>query len=186
MNYRKATLGLSALVGVLSLIVWNIRPQQNIKSTESNQSDYRLLDFQMTAFNEQGNESFSVAAPLLERDPTGKTLTVKQPVFTFPGKNQEIWHARSDSAWVSEKAREVQLRNNVTITSPVSDLGLQTKFSTNQMTIFPKENRIHSNEWVTISHGTSILKGLGLEADIKQRRVQLLSKVQAHYAPKTP
>jgi lipopolysaccharide export system protein LptC len=36
---------------------------------------------------------------------------------------------------------------------------------------------------VTVSHGHSILSGVGLEADMKQRRVQLLSKVTARYAP---
>lgn len=186
MNYRKATIGLSLLVATLSIIVWNIRPEEKTRSSESDKSDYRLLDFQMTAFNEQGQESFSLAAPLLERDPNGKTITITQPKFTFPGEGQEIWHAQSDSAWVSEKAREVQLRDHVSIQSPASAAGVQAIFSTKQLTVYPKENRIHTNQWVTIHHGSSILKGLGLEANIKQHRVQLLSKVQAHYAPQTP
>lgn len=186
MNYRKATIGLSLLVAALSIIVWNIRPEDKLPTIQSDKSDYRLLNFQMTAFNEQGNESFSLTAPLLERDPAGKTISITKPEFIFPGEGKEQWHATADSAWVSEKAREVQLRQNVTIHSPASPAGVQAILRTKQLTIFPKEDRIQTNEWVTINHGSSILKGLGLEANIKQHRVQLLSKVQAHYAAQTP
>ena len=66
---------------------------------------------------------------------------------------------------------------------PISPQGLQTVFRTEKLTVNPKQNRIHTDEWVTITHGTSILKGLGLEADLKQHRVQLLAKVNAQYAP---
>ena len=184
MNYRKATLGLSLLVGVLGIVVWNMRPEKTQKQADSSRSDYRLVDFTMMAFNEDGQESFSLSSPLLERDPLGKSLAISKPAFAFPNDTGEVWRATSESAWVSDKAREIELRQQVRIIGPVSPQGLQTVFSTEKLTVYPKQNRIHGDDWVTISHGTSILKGLGLEADLKQHRVQLLTKVQAHYAPK--
>jgi lipopolysaccharide export system protein LptC len=184
MNYRKATLGLSLLVGVLGIVVWNMRPEKDQKQADSSRSDYRLVDFTMMAFNEDGQESFSLSSPLLERDPLGKSLAISKPAFAFPNDTGEVWRATSESAWVSDKAREIELRQQVRIIGPVSPQGLQTEFSTEKLTVYPKQNRIHGDDWVTISHGTSILKGLGLEADLKQHRVQLLAKVQAHYAPK--
>jgi lipopolysaccharide export system protein LptC len=186
MNYRKATAGLTVLVGLLAMVVWNLQPEEDQGKTTAINSDYRLLDFKMMAFNQQGRESFSLAAPLLERDPAGKTVTVAQPVFTFPGSENEVWTAHSDSAWVSDKAREVQLRDNVTILGPPSTEGLQIKLTTQKLMIFPKEYKIVGNDWVNINYGNSIMKGFGLEADIKQHRVQLLSKVQVHYAAKNP
>ena len=184
MNYRKATLGLSLLVGVLGIVVWNMRPEKTQTQAGSSRSDYRLIDFTMMAFNEDGQESFSLSSPLLERDPLGKSLAISKPAFAFPNDTGEVWRATSESAWVSDKAREIELRQQVRIIGPVSPQGLQTVFSTEKLTVYPKQNRIHGDDWVTISHGTSILKGLGLEADLKQHRVQLLTKVQAHYAPK--
>lgn len=186
MNYRKATLGLSLLVGILGVVVWNMRPEKSQKQAAAVRSDYRLLEFRMTAFDENGKESFSLSSPLLERDPQGKSLAISRPAFAFPNDAKEIWHATAESAWVSDKAREIQLRRQVRIVGPVSPNGLKTEFNTEMLTVYPKENRIRSDQWVTITHGTSILKGLGLEADMNQRRVQLLAKVQAHYAPKNP
>ena len=185
MNYRKATAGLTVLVGLLALVVWNLKPEKDKSKSTALQSDYRLLDFKMTAFNEQGQESFSLTAPKLERDPAGKTVTVTKPVFTFPNENNELWTARSDTAWVADKAREVQLRDNVTMLGPVSEQNLQIQLVTQKLTVFPKENRIIGTDWVNISYGDSIMKGLGVEADIKQHHVQLLSKVQVHYAAKS-
>lgn len=183
MNYRKATLGLSLLVAGLGMVVWNMRPEKGDNTKTTVKSDYRLMDFQMNSFDENGKVNFSLQAPLLERNTDGKSLTINQPQFTFPNEAEQLWHARADSAWVSDRAKEVQLRKNVTVTGPKSPLGVQTQFFSEQLLIFPKQNRIHSDEWVTINHGTTILKGLGLEADMNQRRVQLLAKVHAHYAP---
>ena len=184
MNFRKATLGLTVLVGLLATVVWNLKPEAEQSKSSAISSDYRLLDFKMMAFNEQGRESFSLAAPLLERDPAGKTVLVTKPVFQFPGRTNEVWTARSDTAWVSDRAREVQLRDNVTVLGPPSSQGKQVELFTQKLTIFPKEYRIIGKDWVNISYGDSIMKGLGVEADIKQHRVQLLSKVQVHYAAK--
>ncbi len=183
MNYRKATLGLTLLVAAMGLVVWNMRPEKSQASNQALKSDYRLVDFTMVAFDEDGKETFSLSAPLLERDPEGKSLTVSKPAFTFPDQDKHIWTANAESAWVSDKAREVRLREQVRIVGPRSPKGLRTEFSSNVLSIFPKENRLHSDEWVTITHGSTILKGLGLDANMKTRRVQLLAKVQAHYAP---
>lgn len=183
MNYRKATWALSLLVGALGLVVWNMRPEKNLIRPDSGRSDYRLVDFKMMAFNETGQEAFSLSSPLLERDSQGKSLLVAKPEFAFPNDAGEIWRARAETAWVSDKARDIELRKQVNIVGPVSPQGLQTVFRTEMLTVNPKQNRIHTDEWVTITHGTSILKGLGLEADLKQHRVQLLAKVNAQYAP---
>jgi lipopolysaccharide export system protein LptC len=138
----------------------------------------------MHAFNEDGKTAFSLKSPLLERDPDGKSLTIQKPVFVFPGEEtSQNWGAVADSAWVSDRAREIRLQQNVLISGPVSPKGLKTEFSAAELSVFPKENRLRSTGLVTVSHGRSILSGVGLEADMKQRRVQLLSKVTARYAP---
>jgi lipopolysaccharide export system protein LptC len=183
MNYRKASMGLAILVAALGLTVWNMRPEKSQQFNPVLHSDYRLHDFQMIAFNTQGQKMLSLSSPLLERDPEGKSLTIRQPVFTFPGAGNDIWFAYAESAWVSDKAREIQLRQQVKMIGPTSPKGLHTEFHADKLSVYPKENRLHSDAWVTISHGKTILKGLGLEANLQQHRVQLLAKVQAHYAP---
>ncbi|WP_297800735.1 LPS export ABC transporter periplasmic protein LptC [Arenimonas sp. GDDSR-1] len=184
MNYRKATLAMSIAVAALAMVVWDMRGDRDQQAEKTARSDYRLQDFSMHAFNEDGRTAFSLRSPLLERDPDGKSLTIAQPVFVFPGDEAgQNWGAVADSAWVSDRAREIRLQDNVRVTGPVSPKGLKTEFSAAELSVFPKENRLHSNGVVTVNHGRSILSGTGLEADMKQRRVRLLAKVTARYAP---
>jgi lipopolysaccharide export system protein LptC len=186
MNYRKATLGIAILTGALAVVVWDMRKQQSQVKTVAIRSDYRMQDFQIQAFSENGNLAFSLRAPLLERNIDGKSVDIQKPVFEFPDKDEQSWTAVSDNAWVSDRAHEVQLRNNVLISGPTSPLGLKTEITIDQISIFPKEKRMASDRRVTIRHGTTILEGTGLDADMDERRVRLLAEVKARYVPTPP
>ena len=186
MNYRKASAGIAILTAALALVVWSMHKQQVRVKTVTAQSDYRMQDFLLQAFGEDGKLAFSLQSPLLERNSDGKSVDIEKPVFAFPDKDGENWHAVSDAAWVSDRAREVQLRKNVLITGPASPLGLETEIRIDQISIFPKEKRMASDRRVTIRHGTSILTGTGLDADKDARRVRLLAEVKARYVPSPP
>lgn len=185
MNYRKATLGMGLLVAALAVVVWDMRGQRDQRVNAPTRSDYRLERFEMRAYGEDGAIAFGLSSPLLERNPDGKTLNITTPAFVFPAEGGRSWQAGADGAWVSDRAREIQLRGGVRITGPLSKRGLRTEFAADRLSVFPKDDRIASPGWVTVSHGTSILKGKGLEADMKQRRVKLLSEVTARYAPES-
>ena len=186
MNYRKAALGIAVLTGAMAVLVWNMHKQEAREKSVSARSDYRMQDFLLQAFGEDGKPAFSLRSPLLERNIDGKSVDIQKPKFKFPDKDGSNWHASSETAWVSDRAREVQLRSNVLITAPVSANGLNTEIRIDQISIFPKEKRMASDRRVTIRHGTSILEGTGLEADMGERRIRLLAKVKARYVPISP
>jgi lipopolysaccharide export system protein LptC len=186
MNYRKATVGIAILTGAMAIVVWTMQKQQDRVKSVSVQSDYRMQDFLLQAFSENGKLAFSLRSPLLERNVDGKSVDIQKPVFEFPDKDNQNWTAVSDTAWVSDRAREVQLRNNVLITGPISPLGLKTEIRIDRISIFPKEKRMASDQRVTILHGTSILEGTGLDAKMDERRIRLLAKVKARYVPTPP
>lgn len=183
MNYRKTTIGIAVLAGALAVLVWNMHKQQVRGKAVSARTDYRMQDFLLQAFGEDGELAFSLKSPLLERNTDGKSVDIEKPAFEFPDRDGNSWHAVSDTAWVSDRAREVQLRDNVLITGPASPLGLQTEIRIDRISIFPKEKRMASDQRVTIRHGTSILTGTGLDADMDERRVRLLAEVKARYVP---
>lgn len=186
MNYRKATLAITVLAAGMGLLVWQMQKQQKHETPAAARSDYRMQDFFLQAFGEDGDSAFSLKSPLLERSIDGKSVEIVKPLFEFPDNRGGQWHARAETAWVSERAREVQLRDDVRITGPVSAQGLQTEIRINRISVFPKEKRMASDRRVTIRHGTSILEGTGLDADMDQRRFRLLSEVNARYVPPPP
>lgn len=178
-----AALALLALAAVGGTALWKLQPGDLPPPPSLARSDYVLENFELTSLDVQGKESFSVAAPHLERDPGGKSLTMRLPKFSFPDKNQGRWTASSNTAWVAEKGVEVRLQQQVELLGPPSPLGERTRFSTERLQIFPKQDLALSEDPVTISRADSILHGTGLRADMKAHRVQLLANVKGRYAP---
>jgi lipopolysaccharide export system protein LptC len=177
---------LLAVAVVGSLAVWELRPKPKPSVPGPIRSDYILENFELTSLDENGKESFSVKAPHLERDPGGKSLTIRLPQFSFPDKDNGRWQATSNSAWVAEKGVEVRLIDKVEMIGPPSPRGERTRFSTARLQIFPKKDLALSEDPVTISRADSILHGTGLRADMKSHHIQLLANVKGRYAPPRP
>jgi lipopolysaccharide export system protein LptC len=177
---------LLAVAVVAGLAVWEMRPKTPAGKSSTSRSDYILENFELTSLDQDGNESFSVKAPRLERDPGGKSLTITLPQFSFPDKKEGRWLVTSGSAWVAEKGVEVRLIDRVEMLGPPSPLGDRTRFSTARLQIFPNKNLALSDDAVTISRADSILHGTGLRADMQSHHIQLLANVKGRYAPPRP
>ena len=175
---------LLAIATVAGLAVWDLQPKPKPRVATASRSDYILENFELTSLNEAGKESFSVKAPHLERDPQGKSLTLRLPRFSFPDKDGGRWLATSNSAWVAEKGVEVRLLDKVEMLGPPSPMGERTRFSTVRLQIFPKQDLALSEDPVTISRADSILHGTGLRADMHSHHIQLLANVKGRYAPR--
>lgn len=180
-----AVLMVSALV-LGSLAIWQWRLRQVPPQEPPQRSDYVLHDYELTTLNDTGAESFTVIGPYLQRDVGGKSLSLVQPRFSFPGSDGGRWQARSDSAWVSPGADEVHLLDKVLMVGPPSPAGLRTRFATERLTVLPDAEQARTEERVTVTQGDSILAGTGLRADMQAKRFQLLNDVKGRYAPRRP
>lgn len=169
-----------------ALTVWQLRPAAKQPPPGPTRSDYVLHEFELTSLDSEGRESFSVAAPYLERDPGGRSLTMRLPRFSFPDREQGRWQASSNSAWVAEKGVEVRLLEKVEMVGPPSPRGERTRFSTRRLQIFPKQDLALSEDPVTVARADSILQGTGLRADMKSKKISLLANVKGRYAPRRP
>lgn len=168
---------------VAGFVYWKMLPGPEPHKVDTTTSDYTLENFELTTLSETGQESFSVEAPYLERDPQGKSLTMRLPRFSFPQSDGGRWLATADRAWVAEKGVEVRLIDKVEMTGPPTPRGERARFRTAQLNIFPKKNLATSADPVTITRSDSILQGTGLRADMHAHRIQLLADVKGRYAP---
>jgi lipopolysaccharide export system protein LptC len=175
--------GTAVLAGVA---VWQLQPALRSYSPSAARSDYILRNFELTTLNEHGEEAFSVSAPHLERDPGGKSLTIRLPQFSFPDRKQGEWLATADQAWVADKGEEVRLNEHVLFTGPPSPAGERTRFATAHLQVFPKQDLALSDDAVTVTRADSILAGVGLRADMKAHKISLLANVKGRYAPRRP
>ena len=181
-----ASLVLAGAAAAIGVAIWHLRASGPAPAPAATRSDYILRDFDLVTLDAAGKESFSVSAPYLERDPGGRSLSMRKPRFSFPDRSEGRWLATSDRAWVAAKGVEVRLIEQVRFEGPPSPRGERTHFATEHLQVFPKRDLALSADPVTVTRSDSILQGTGLRADMKSHQIQLLANVKGRYAPRRP
>ncbi|GAB3349705.1 LPS export ABC transporter periplasmic protein LptC [Lysobacter tyrosinilyticus] len=185
MNWR-AIITLLLLAGAIASgwSVWNQRSKDVLPTGAAARSDYVLMDFELTALNEQGKESFTLRAPRLARDPSTRTLDIATPLFLIPpgeSTGSDAWEVRSKNGWVSADGDELRLRGTVKgVSSGLS--GPATTLSTRELNVYPDARRASSPGQVVINRPGSILSGRGLELDLASKQYSFKSEVRYQYA----
>lgn len=186
MNWR-ALITLLLLAGAL-VSGWSVWTQRNKDVTPTGaaaRSDYVLMDFELTALNAQGRESFTLRAPRLARDPQQKTMDIATPLFLIPpgeGAGGDAWEVRATNGWISAEGDELKLRGDVRgvssgLTAP------PTTLTTRELNVYPDARRASSPGKVVVSRPGSILTGRGLELNLATKRYSFDSEVHNRYVP---
>ncbi len=144
--------------------------------------DYVLRDFELTSLDKDGTEAFTLRGPLLQRDPGEKTMAMQTPLFLVPDQDGQYWQVRADNGLVPADGERLDLRGNVQATSPAG-APPPTRIATEQLTLFPRQNRASSTAAVLVTRPGHTMRGVGMQADFNRQRVSLLSQVRHHYVP---
>ncbi|QCU72438.1 LPS export ABC transporter periplasmic protein LptC [Luteimonas yindakuii] len=180
--------GWLAIVLVIAAVVsgwsaWRQRADAPGTATGPLRSDYVLRDFELIALNNEGRESFTLRAPLLEQNPADRTIAIETPLFLVPERDGGRWQARSQTGWVSASHDELRLEGDVRMTSPDQG-GRDLLLTTTRMTLLPETNIARSDELVTIQQPGSRIQGLGMQVDLTTKRYEFSSQVKQRYEPR--
>jgi lipopolysaccharide export system protein LptC len=189
---RRALLTLALLLAasITGWQVWTQRGGTPVPAAASVRSDYVLQDFEVVVLDDRGQESFTVKAPRLERHPSDRTMTMPTPVFYIPAapaKGQTPtraagWEVRAGQGWVSAGGDELRLLDGV-VAKTVDQQTRPVVMTTEQLNVFPENNRATSPTTVTVEQPGSILRGQGMEALLDSKRVRFSSNVKVRYVP---
>ena len=185
MSWR-TVLGLVLLVAA-ALSGWSAWKQRDVpeaNAPSSERSDYLMRNFEVISLNEQGQESMTLQAPQMQRNPKDQTFTISTPLFLLPDDQGHHWRMRSESAWVSAKADEIRLTGDVRGTSP-QEAGSPSTLETQRLNIFPRKNLATTDDPVTITQPGSILTGVGFQTNTKTQQYQVKSQSKLRYVPKS-
>ncbi|MBN8213751.1 MAG: LPS export ABC transporter periplasmic protein LptC [Xanthomonadales bacterium] len=160
--------------------VWKHRNPPVQIAAASARPDYVLHDFELTALNGEGKESFTLRAPNLERRPNDDSMSLTTPVFQVPDGNGKYWDIRSKQGWVSADQKEIRLIGDVKANSPADDLRPIT-MNTERLNVFPGQNRASTDAVMTIVQPGSILRGRGFAVSTTTKRYVFRSEVKSRY-----
>jgi lipopolysaccharide export system protein LptC len=181
MNWRGVLILLLLAGAVLSgWAVWKHRRPPPPIATAHDRPDYVLRDFELTALNAEGKESFTLRAPSMERRPDDDTMSMQTPVFEVPDGSGKYWDIRSKQGWVSADQNEIRLIGEVKANSPSDDLRPIT-MNTERLSVFPSRNRASTDAEVTIVQPGSILRGRGFAVSTTTKRYLFRSEVKSRY-----
>lgn len=182
MNWRS---GLTILLLIAAIACgWSVWTHSGggANATASTRSDYVLHDFEIVSLDSQGKESFTLRGPRLQRDPGAKSMTLDTPVFQVPDRHGAYWDVRAQRGLVPDDGKELRLRGKVVANSP-AQVPPPTRIETDELNLFPGENRATSAATVTVTRPGLTMRGHGMRADFERQQVSLLSDVHTRYVP---
>ncbi|WP_242111056.1 LPS export ABC transporter periplasmic protein LptC [Luteimonas aquatica] len=181
----RGTLTLVLLVAavITGWSVWQQRAEPTATVTASTRPSYLLHDFEVVALDGEGKESMTLRAPKLAQNADDRTMSIQTPLFLLPDKDGQRWEVRSKTAWVAADNSEVRLRGDVVANSPPGAQKPST-LKTEQLNVFPDKNEATSQVLVSVTAPGSTMQGVGMWADLADKRIRLLSKVQMTDDPK--
>ena len=182
MNWRTV---LTLLLLVAALVsgwsVWRHGDRTPDSTATGSRSDYVLHDFELVALDGQGQESFTLRAPRMSRNPEQRSMEMASPVFLLPDSERHYWKVVAEHGWVSPGGDELRLRGDVQVTGPPEEREVAMK--TEQLNVFPQRDVATAPGIVTITQPGSILRGRGLETNLASKRYELESEVHTRYVP---
>jgi lipopolysaccharide export system protein LptC len=175
-------LAIGAAVSAWSL--WSQREDVAATAAANAAPDYTLKDFELVVLDEAGEQSFTLRAPELTRDPAQRTMDIATPLFLVPpGKDasSDGWEIRARKGWISADGDELRLRQEVrAVSDGVS--GAPMTMATEQLNVFPETDLVDSPVEVSFTRPGSILRGRGLEMNLDTKLYTLHSEVRWHNA----
>lgn len=163
-------------------LAWdNRRPEAAV--TDALRSDYVLYDFEMVSLDDEGNETLTLRAPQLAREPGKESFDIQTPVFLLPDGKGHHWELGAKTAWVSEEGDEVILRGDVLGRSPPDGSMPDTRIATETLSVYPRRDLAQTDASVRLSQPGLTQTGVGMELDTATRNLRLLSQVKTRYEP---
>ncbi len=144
-------------------------------------SDYVLSDFSLRAMGDDGRLAFTVESPRLARHPFLGTFEIDQPRFVILDGADDAWDASARRAWVRADGKELRLSESVAADRRPDADSPPVSLRTERLTALLAEDRMASDAPVTLAQPGLILRGVGLDADLKRKRFSLLADVNARY-----
>ena len=182
---RKTRNGMTVLILLSAISFWVTRSQDDTGPEPvaglDPELDYVLRDFELQFFDELGQPTINMQAPVLRNDPKLQMGTIEQPVVRL---NQEdaVWDLTADLATVTADKEHVQLIGQVQVFRNEPATGNRVELKTREVQIEVTPQTATTDQPVSMFDGYNRVDAIGLELDMKTKLYSLKQQVTATYA----
>lgn len=181
---RKTRNGITILILLGAVTFWLSRSQDDDSPAPvaglDPELNYVLRDFELQFFDENGQPTINMQAPVLRNDPKLQLGTIERPVVRL-NQAGAVWDMTADTATVTADKEHVQLIGKVLVkrNEPVS--GSWVELSTSEVQIEVTPQTAVSDQPVRMFDGYNQVDAIGLELDMKTKTYILKQQVKATY-----
>ncbi|WP_281523513.1 LPS export ABC transporter periplasmic protein LptC [Turicimonas muris] len=152
--------------------------------SDLNSPDFIAHDITVTKFDKSGGASYKVFAKRIDHYSDGHA-TAEFPEYYSLNPNEPQVTARSDSGEMVSGGETLHFYNNVDIRQQAHGDKPASRLETSQLDAYPDEDVYSSDKPVTLTRGSDISKGIGMDFDNVERTFKLRSRVQSEFMPRS-
>jgi len=141
-------------------------------------ADYYLESFETRKFNTEGQPEYVIEGHTLSHFPENDSSVIEKPRLVVFRK-QSVWHMQSLKGVFTPQPDTFLLEGDVSMrrNSEQQEIRLETS----EVTVLTEANQVRTDQPVTVSAENWQLRSIGLESDIEEGTLNLLSNVTARY-----
>lgn len=149
-------------------------------------SGYTLTNFRLWSYDVDGQPSFNMVAPHLERRENDDSLYINTPNFELPSNRDGVppWLGESLYAWVDKSGTLLKLQGPVYMHRIAFGETAAAQIHTSDVTAWPKENRMETAAEAQMVQGDSKLSGVGMRANLNTNHLELLDESHGSFPPR--
>jgi lipopolysaccharide export system protein LptC len=148
-----------------------------------NDPDYFVDGFTFVRLAKNGAARYVVNGAHLTHRPQDDSTEVERPLIQSFTPDRAPLVVRAETARVSQDSSLVQLDGDVRVERAAAPNAPAMKLTTTHMTVLPDDNLMRTDAPVRIDHGTSVITGVGMEANNVNRQLEVRSKVRMILRP---
>lgn len=182
---RKTRRGMTTLLLLGAISFWLGHSQDKDKPAPlvglDPELDYVLRDFELQFYDELGQPTINMRAPVLRNDPKLKMGTIEGPVVRL-NQADAVWDLTAETATVTADKEHVQLIGQVHVKRNEPASGNWVELNTREVQIEVTPQTATTNQPVSMFDGKNRVNAIGLELDMKTKTYTLKQQVKATYA----
>ncbi|OGT64411.1 MAG: LPS export ABC transporter periplasmic protein LptC [Gammaproteobacteria bacterium RIFCSPHIGHO2_12_FULL_45_9] len=171
------------LICVTSALILHHNNQQKSQNTQNNIIDGFASHATLTEYDEQGNIKTVLTAESATHLEPGGTTHFKKPFIITYTKDRTPWHIHADQGISDRDGHHIIFQHHILIHALPTTRHPETRITTDELTILPKESRAFTDKPVILSRPGMVIHGVGLTANFKTGEYQLRSQSEAVYQP---
>jgi lipopolysaccharide export system protein LptC len=146
--------------------------------------DMFVHNIKVRTFDAKGALANQLTSPFMEHFPQDNTHVFTTPRILVKQADEPAWTIQSKKAKAIFGGQQITFTEEVIVHQKPGAKNQESTIATEKIVYFPKEKKATTDLLVTYTQSGNKVQSTGMNADLAEKRLQLLQKAKGYYAPK--